>query len=173
MGGGNSITIGKYVKMKDCHFIINGNNCKIIIEESCRLSGLGIWITGNGSQVHIKKNVTVNALSNRPTCFNAVDGKSIIIGENCLLSNNIEIHTSDYHDIIENDTSLKINNPADVVIENHVWIGIKAIILKGSHILADSIVGAGSIVSGKFENTNIILAGVPAREIKQNVNWKQ
>jgi len=36
----------------------------------------------------------------------------------------------------------------------------------------NTIVGAGSIVVGKFNKTNTIIAGVPAKIVKENIVWR-
>ena len=44
-------------------------------------------------------------------------------------------------------------------------------ILKNTKISDNSIIGAGAIVNKKFEEKNVIIAGVPAGIIKRNINW--
>ena len=41
-------------------------------------------------------------------------------------------------------------------IGNHVWIGANSTILRGTKIGDHCVIGAGSIVSGTFENNSII-----------------
>ena len=60
---------------------------------------------------------------------------------------------------------------APIKIGNHVWIGQGATILKGVTIGNNSIIAAGAIVT-KDIPANCIAAGVPARVIKEDVNWK-
>ena len=52
-----------------------------------------------------------------------------------------------------------------VNIAKNVWIG-RSIILKGSEIGENSIIGAGSVVSGKVP-ANVVYAGNPAKEIRK------
>ena len=56
--------------------------------------------------------------------------------------------------------------PKEVIIEENVWIGEKAIVLKGSKIGKNSIIGAGSVVNGVVPE-NVVFAGNPAREVKK------
>ncbi len=51
------------------------------------------------------------------------------------------------------------------IIGNNCFIGIKTIILMGANIGDNSIVGAGSVVSGKFP-PNVVIAGNPARVVR-------
>lgn len=66
----------------------------------------------------------------------------------------------------------RINPSKDVNIGDHVWIGNKTIILKGSEIADDSIVGSGAVVSGKYTDNNVVIAGNPAKIIKRDITWK-
>ena len=55
-------------------------------------------------------------------------------------------------------------------IEDRVWVGQRAMILKGSHIEAGSIIGAGSIVAGRIPE-NSLAVGSPAKVTRSGVTW--
>jgi len=57
-----------------------------------------------------------------------------------------------------------------VILEPHVWIGMGVSILPGTHVGRNCIVGANSITNKEYA-ANSILAGQPAKVIKNNVNW--
>ena len=52
-----------------------------------------------------------------------------------------------------------------------MWICANSTILKGALISDNSVVGAGTIVSKKFEHRNVLIAG-KNKIVKENVNWK-
>ncbi|GIR03084.1 MAG: hypothetical protein CM15mP12_6150 [Gammaproteobacteria bacterium] len=54
----------------------------------------------------------------------------------------------------------------EVEIEENVWIGERSIVLKGSKIGKNSIIGAGSVVAGDIPE-NCIFAGNPAKFVKK------
>lgn len=58
-----------------------------------------------------------------------------------------------------------ITDPQEVIIEDDVWIGARAIILPGVRIGKGSIVAAGAVVSKDVEPYAIV-GGVPAKKIK-------
>lgn len=91
---------------------------------------------------------------------------SITIGDNVAISHDVTIMDSDAH-IIKNQEN-DITKP--VIIGDNVWIGTRAIILKGVKIGNGAIVAAGSIVT-KDVPENSMVAGSPAKIIKENVNW--
>ena len=90
--------------------------------------------------------------------------KKITIGESAMIASDVTITDSDWHGIY--DRTDYVATPKEVVIEENVWIGEKSIILKGTKIGKNSIVGAGSVVSGEVPE-NVVYAGNPAREVKK------
>ena len=102
--------------------------------------------------------------------INALEGTTITIGNGSLLSNNIEIHSTDYHGIYDKKGE-RINSGKNVIIGNHVWVGLGVKILKGSIISDGSVVGASSLVAGSFLEKNVIIAGNPAKVIRHFIFW--
>lgn len=97
----------------------------------------------------------------------------IIIGKNALISNNVIMRTSDGHALFNLGEDLPYNAPQDIIIGDNVWIGTRVVILKGSTIPNNSVIGACSLVNSKFDKENIIIAGNPAKIVKQNITWKR
>jgi len=54
-----------------------------------------------------------------------------------------------------------------IVIGRNVWIGNNAIILKGTEIGDNSVIGAGAVVTGGKLPSNVVIAGNPARILKE------
>lgn len=95
----------------------------------------------------------------------------VIIGEDCIFSWGCSIMTGDYHTMLDKNTGAVINYNNNVVIGNHVWLGREVLVLKGSRIADNSVVGARSVVTRQFDESNVIIAGVPAKIVKRNINW--
>lgn len=93
-------------------------------------------------------------------------GDRIEIGRDCAIGRDVVIRSYDGH-TIEQD-GYRISEP--IVIENHVWIGQGAQILKGVHIGEGAIVAAGAVVT-KDVPAHAVVGGVPAKVIKENVKW--
>lgn len=89
---------------------------------------------------------------------------SVTIGDSCMLASHAYITDSDWHGIY--DRSLTPTETHSVVLEENVWVGDSAIVCKGVRIGRNSIVGAGSVVTGDIP-PNVIAAGNPARILRQ------
>lgn len=158
-------------RLIDCSFEVHGKGSRITVGDGCVLKGLHCLLYGDNSEVIIGDNVHINASKRFPTIMNAFDGTRILIGDECLFSNSIELHTTDYHSIIRKIGGGEINPPQDIIIDRHVWIGSRTIVLKGVHIAPDNVVGAGSMVTKSFDESNTIIVGNPAKVIKNDINW--
>lgn len=124
-----------------------------------------------GGRIIIKDNVRINALPEGKTILAVKDSTSIRIDDGCLLSNSIDISTTDWH-IVLNDLGERINHDKDVHIHEHVWIGRKVTIFKGVRVLPNSIIGACSVVTESYDESNVVIAGNPAVIKRTAVNWK-
>jgi acetyltransferase-like isoleucine patch superfamily enzyme len=129
-----------------------------------------ILVEEDNNIIEIGEHVIINASKIQPTVITLLGGRRITIGDNALFSNNIEIHATDYHGVYDKNGRL-INENRDIEIGKHVWVGLGCKIMKGTVIKDGSIVGTGSLVAGKFEEGNVVLAGNPAKIIRHQVFW--
>ena len=135
-------------------------NSKLTINGTVKiLSGFKLDIREN-ALLTINHNTLIN-MDCSIYCF-----KRIVVGSDCLFGPGVKIRDFDGHMIGNNATS------KDVVIGNHVWLGENSIILKGVTIGDGSIVAAGSVVTKDVPERSIV-AGNPAKVIKNNIDWKR
>lgn len=100
--------------------------------------------------------------------------EKITIGEDVVISHNVTIEDYDGHqlyNILENGTKEKLNISAPITIGDHVWIGAKATILKGVNVGDGAVIAAGSVVTSDIP-AHCLCAGVPAKVIRENVEWE-
>jgi len=90
--------------------------------------------------------------------------ESIDIGDSTMIASDVVITDSDWHGIY--DRTDYVATPKPVKIHKNVWIGERSIILKGTQIGENSIIGAGSVVHGDIP-PNSVYAGNPAKEVKK------
>ena len=91
----------------------------------------------------------------------------IYIGKGCTIARDVIIRDYDGHTIVQDEFQIAML----ITIGNHVWIGNRAMILKGVTIGDGAIIAAGAIVT-KNVPSECIVGGIPARIIKQNIKWK-
>ena len=100
----------------------------------------------------------------------ATEGRSITIGRDCLFSSDLVFRTGDSHSLT--DLSGRRINPArDITVGDHVWIGHRALICKGVVLPRDCVVGTGAVVTRGAFDEHTVIAGSPARTVRQNVSW--
>ena len=92
--------------------------------------------------------------------------KEITIGEDCAISHDFTIMDSDVHYLNGS------NNTSPIKIGNHVWIGTRVTILSGVTIGEGSVIAAGSLVKEDVPPHSLV-AGVPARVVRENIEWEK
>ncbi|NYI69157.1 acyltransferase [Spelaeicoccus albus] len=117
-----------------------------------------VRVTGNGV-LNVDKNTMLNG------CW-IIASSQVQIGENCLISD-CGITDNDYHNLHPVDRHRKPTKKtrSPISIGSNVWIGLRSIVLKGTTIGDDSVIGAGSVVHGAIPS-GVVAAGNPARIIK-------
>jgi acetyltransferase-like isoleucine patch superfamily enzyme len=149
-------------------FITCGKNSTIKIKGIKVLNSILRIYCGDDADILIGSNQLMNGSIN----ISAHEKSKITIGENCLWANTM-IWSSDMHKIIDLESNERINHAQDITVGNHVWFGEGALILKGSLIHDNCIIGAHSVITkSTFCNPNSIIAGNPARIVKTNVSWQ-
>ncbi len=108
---------------------------EIIVENTSFFPGvrLEVWKGGKlfiGGGTYLNRNTEVIAQ------------QEVRIGRHCMIAWDVVIMDTDEHGI---DGAPPVAQP--VIIGNHVWIGCRALILKGVHIGDYAVIGAGAIVT--------------------------
>ena len=135
---------------------IGGNNNTVIIEELVEVEKrLEINITDNNSYIYIGRGTTFE----EAVISVADENNQVLIGEDCMFSSGCKILASDFHSIIDLKTGIRKNIPRGVKTNNHVWVGMGALILKNTDIGDNSIIGANTTVAGKIPGNSIYRDG--------------
>lgn len=93
-------------------------------------------------------------------------GELVKIGNNVNIAWDCNILDRDYHAF---ESESEVVKP--VTICDNVWIGVRSIVLKGVTIGEGAVVAAGSVVTRDVP-ARCLVAGNPAKVIKENVTWK-
>lgn len=95
--------------------------------------------------------------------------KGIYIGENTMIGGNCKVLDNDFHPLDAEARNADIKEKIgtkEIHIGKNCFIGCNSLILKGTVLGDGCVVGAGAVVSGKFEE-NCVIAGNPAKIIKK------
>ncbi|MEL7661271.1 acyltransferase [Acetobacterium wieringae] len=96
--------------------------------------------------------------------------KHVSIGNGTAIARGVYIYDSDHHKLI-GKSGEQTNLSAPVIIGNHVWVGVGAIILKGVTIEDGAVIAAGAVVTHDIP-AGCVAAGNPAKIIKEKVDWR-
>jgi acetyltransferase-like isoleucine patch superfamily enzyme len=93
--------------------------------------------------------------------------QGVHIDENCLIASGVTILSHDHCKRVDNQPFL-----ADVYIGKNCFIAVGAVIMPGVKIGNEVIVGAAAVVT-KNVPSNVIVAGNPARIIRENIKMNE
>ncbi len=150
--------------MKPWYISISGPNirigkCATVIGEPDNRVKIGVW----GREPHTGRIEIGDYVMISPgTRISASD--EILIGHSVMMANGVHITDCDWHDIY--DRSARSPEVRPVHIADNVWLGDHATVLKGVSIGENSIVAANAVVS-KDVPANVVVAGNPARVVKE------
>lgn len=160
---GNSIICkGDYIG-SNIKVIFQGENNRLIIGEGVKFGELLVRF-GSNANCYIGERTEIIGAEIHIT-HGIVD-----IEKDCLIAANVWITNHDHHSIFDIETGKRINVAKNIQIGNHVWIGKGVTVLPGFKIGNNSIIGTQSVSSSKFGN-NVIIAGNPAKVIREGVIW--
>jgi acetyltransferase-like isoleucine patch superfamily enzyme len=119
---------------------------------------VSFFLDGEGATIEVGDRTYLN----RRTEIVAME--KVTIGRDCLISWDVSIADTDYHQVDGAPAT------APVSIADLVWIGARATVLKGVTIGEGAIVAAGAVVTQDVP-PRTLAAGVPARVVKTDVTW--
>ncbi|MFC3126878.1 acyltransferase [Pseudoroseomonas globiformis] len=145
-----------------------------------KLAGSGhLFVVGGGKGRHA---LTVSLRTGRALFLMGRDSSSnggnamvegpgqVIIGDDAMFAEGINIRNADSHGIVDLATGEQVNLPEDVAIGPHVWLAAGATVMKGVTVGRGSIVAAQAMVTRDVPPCSLV-AGVPARLIREGVSW--
>lgn len=133
-----------------------GNN--VLLERYVRIS------MGDNARIYIGDNTYIADFSN------LLAVKEINIGQNCAISWHVLFMDTSSHPFGYRDEA-PTTKIAPIVVKDHVWIGCRAVVLKGVTIGEGAIVANNAVVT-KDVPPHTMVGGNPARIIKEDVIWE-
>ncbi|MBD3350105.1 MAG: acyltransferase [Candidatus Lokiarchaeota archaeon] len=127
---------------------------------------------GHGSKISIQKKGVLKighdfriSAEGTIVCHHNID-----IGDQCLFAWDVLVMDTDLHKIMIKGQ--QINRNEAIILGDHIWIGARSLILKGSKIEKNCVVAANSLVTKAFSGENLLIAGSPAKILKQGIEWQ-
>jgi len=140
----------------------------IVVGDNVRFGGKPVFIFGNCGDQRPEITLGDGCFLGHLVILSCAH--QINIGKYCLIADNVQISDYDGHPLQaarrRAGEPTPVENIQPVLIEEDVWIGRNAMILKGVRIGARSIVGAGAVVTHDVP-PDVVVAGNPARVVKQ------
>lgn len=164
-GKNNLVRLHEDTNFSNCLFSLSGGMFISIAPSKFNLVGLNIF--GKESNIKIGNNFSCWGVEIR--CHE--QQTSVSIGDNCMFAQDILIYPTDVHTIFDQFTGELLNLGEPISIGNHVWCARGVTLLKGAIIRNNVVIGAGSIISRRFNENNIIVAGNPASIIRRGIDW--
>ncbi|WP_342766666.1 acyltransferase [Tumebacillus permanentifrigoris] len=141
----NVIQIGAGGSLEIDGFVTLGPGVRVLVGPNARLKiGDRSYVTAN-SKLIVKSDVE--------------------IGSGCAISWDVQLMDTDFHHIAQG-----AQNTQKITIGNNVWIGSRAMILKGVTVGDGAVIAAGAVVT-KDVAAGQVVAGNPARVVKEQVRW--
>ena len=167
----------KQHKTSQSSWHLYGDNNSIEIKSSKHaINNLFIASLGNifGLSTHNNKIFIDEDFSCEEIAFHFLFTNNCIvkIGKNCMFSSKITLFTGDGHTLYNLDNPQNVNTTNfGITIGNHVWIGHDVKILKDVIIPDNTVIGTSSLVNKQFSKPNTVIAGIPAKVVKENISW--
>ena len=144
--------------------IDKGKICRLSIADKARLHICGNVSLLKDTTIYCHPNSLLSIGKNTYLNGSSIDCSfEIAIGSDCAIADGVQIIDNSWHSLNSQMRGVKIGNK--------VWIATNALILPGVSIGDGAIVAAGAVVT-KDVPAKCMVAGVPARVIKSNVEWK-
>lgn len=115
-------------------------------------------------KLKIGKDVSLNK-----NCFFQCQG-GIVLEDRVTISRNVTIFTQGLKvDDYRNNSRKRYREHEEkpVIIEEGTWIATNVIILPGTKIAKESVVGAGAVVTHSLEEPGCLYAGIPAKKVRK------
>ena len=124
----------------------------------------GVRVVVDGGRLTIGHGTNVNGVGTKILC-----AQGITIGAWCTFSWDVQLLDNDFHAITVD--GVEQPSAAPITIGDRVWVGTRAVVLKGVTIGDGAVIAAGAVVT-KDVPPGAVVAGVPARVIGSADSWR-
>lgn len=162
-GRGEDIIIGDNVSVFGPIDLRNRERGKIIIGDNVSFDGYCRLVAANDAVLSIGNRANIGAR----TIMNC--GTSVTIKEDFLTASDILIQSSQHSYARGIPVFKQKHEYGEIKIGSDVWLGSRVVILKDVELGEGCIVGAHAVVTAGQYESNSVLAGIPAKKIKERL----
>lgn len=164
-GKGNILYCDTKVKISDSSINFKGDNSLIYLSSSNSNYSLNVQVSHDSVLYFGKDNNLVPKMS-----INAQEHKNVIIGDDCSISSNVRLRTTDAHSFYSTKTKTRVNYSGSIYIGDHVFLGHNAYIEKGVHIGSGAIIENNAHVNSNVHlKSNCLFGGNPVRLLGEDL----
>jgi len=147
-------------------YLRTGERSILYLGDDAQLRIYGRFTMHGHSSIMVHKGATLEIGDNTYLHGGSIDcSVGIHIGNDCAIADGVRIMDNSWH--VVNEALQK----QEVRIGDKVWIATNALIIPGVTIGDGAIIAAGAVVT-KDVPTGCMVAGVPAKVVKEDVEWK-
>lgn len=165
-GNGNHVILGAS-HVRESGIALLGSDNRVRIGAGGSYQSMSILCEDSGNDVRIGDGTEVAGATELIT----MERTRIVIGDRCLFSGRIHLRTGDSHSVVDLE-GRRVNPSRDIVIGNHVWLGLDVTVLKGVSVGDSCVLGASAVVTKRFDRSNCVIAGNPARVVREGIDWR-
>ncbi len=171
-GSNNVVRLHEPLRFNDCFFDIReSNNYVDIGSPEWEINNLYmIFVDGGNCVFKIAAPIYISSMK----IFFSEQGCQVLIDSQLMCSWDVTLMPTDGHSIFQNALRKRTNiitNP--ITIGKHVWLGCGVFVGKNVSIPDNTVVGTKAVVTHSFEKKNTIIAGNPAKIVKENISWSK
>ena len=168
-GGNNHVRVETPARIARLEVTFDCDNGALTIGPSKGVPALAATMRiGQDSTITIGRNVSMTAVLS----ISATEGTTVSIGDDVMFASGNDIRADDGHPIFDVTTGKRVNVSRSIRIGNHVWLGRLAVVLGGADIGDGTVIGYGSLVTGRITN-NCVAVGTPARAVRYDIAWER
>ncbi len=124
----------------------------------------GVRVVVDGGRLTFGHATNVNGTGTKFLC-----AQEITVGSGCTFSWDVQVLDNDFHALTVD--GVEQPSVAPVRIGDRVWVGTRAVVLKGVTVGDGAVIAAGAVVT-KDVPAGAVVAGVPARVVGRADSWR-
>jgi acetyltransferase-like isoleucine patch superfamily enzyme len=165
---GKNVIIGK--SFIDCEKVTIGDNVYIASNNFIACKGISI---GADTKIHSGNGFIGSGVLTVGTNSRIINNHHFDLWNNIQIGNNTWIAGKNSQFWTHGSIHTK-NGDEDlsIIIKDDIYIGSSVCFAPGVKVASGNLIGLGSVVSGRFNESETIIAGNPAKVVKQKINWR-